>query len=103
MIAVWSGTVLTLNRPQTSRTLDQQQGHRQHPTEVPAPSHAMDAVQRHGGVSPREDSSCVRCPSTKNFHFIESNLPVSPGKRRELQTSTRGDATLQYEKPTISQ
>ena len=61
-IAVWSGTVLTLNRPQTSRALDQQQGHRQHPTEVPAPSHAMDAVQRQGGISPREDSSCVRCP-----------------------------------------
>ena len=30
-----------------------------------------------------------------HVHLIESNLPVSPGKRSELQTSTRDDATLQ--------
>ena len=30
-----------------------------------------------------------------HVHLIESNLPVSPGKRSELQTSTRDDATIQ--------
>ena len=30
-----------------------------------------------------------------HVHLIESNLPVSPGKRSELQTSKRDDATLQ--------
>ena len=47
-ISLWSGTVQTLNRPQTSRALNQQQGSRQHPTEVPAPSREIDAVQRQG-------------------------------------------------------
>ena len=30
-----------------------------------------------------------------HVHLIESNLPVSPGKRSELQTSTVDDATIQ--------
>ena len=33
-VPVWSGTVQTLDQPQTPRALDQQQGHRQHPIEV---------------------------------------------------------------------
>ena len=110
-IPVWSGTVQTLNRPETSRALDQQQGSRQHPTEVPAPSHEVmrynvkseyspgktlvvsDALSR----SPIEDPSVSSTEEDVNLHvhLIESNLPVSPGKRSELQTSTRDDATIQ--------
>ena len=47
-IPVWYGTVQTLNRTQTSRALDQQQGPRQHHTDVRATSHEIDAVQREG-------------------------------------------------------
>ena len=65
-IPVWSGTVQTLNRPQTSRALDQQQGPRQHPTAVPAPSREIDAIQRQSGIFAWEDSSCVRCSVTES-------------------------------------
>ena len=65
-IHLWFGTVQTLNRPQTSRALDQQQGPRQLPTEVPAPSHEIDAVQRQGRIFAWEDSSCVRCSVTES-------------------------------------
>ena len=63
-IPVWFGTVQTLNRPQTSRALDQQQGHRQHPNNLlrcHAPSREIDAVQRQDGAFAREDYSRVIC------------------------------------------
>ena len=66
-IPVWSGTVQTLNRPQIYRALDQQQGHRQHPTEVPAPFREIHVVQRQGGVFAWEVSGCVICCVTESY------------------------------------
>ena len=47
--------------------------------------------------SPIKDPSVSSTEEDVNLHvhLIESNLPVSPGKRSELQTSTRYDATIQ--------
>ena len=52
-----------------------------------------DALSR----SPMNDQSVSSTEEDVNLHvhLIESNLPVSPGKRSELHTSTRDDATLQ--------
>ena len=50
----------------TSRALEQQQGPRQHTTEVPACSRDTDAVQRQGGIFAWEDSSCDRCSVTES-------------------------------------
>ena len=52
-----------------------------------------DALSR----SPINDPSVSSTEEDVNLHvhLIESNLPVSPGKRSELHTSTRDDATLQ--------
>ena len=52
-----------------------------------------DALSR----SPMNDPSVSSTEEDVNLHvhLIESNLPVSPGKRSELHTSTRDDATLQ--------
>ena len=60
-VPVWSGTVQIIDQPQTSRALDQQQGPRQHPIEVLAPSRDIDAVQLQDGVFAREDYSRVIC------------------------------------------
>ena len=70
-IPVWYVTVQTLNRPHTSRALDQQQGHRQHPTEVQATSHEIDAVQREGGILAQEDSNGPYPPrSTRHYGVV---------------------------------
>ena len=51
-----------------------------------------DALSR----SPINDPSVYSTEEDVNLHghLIESNLPVSPGKRSELQICTRYDATL---------
>ena len=52
-----------------------------------------DALSR----SPIKDTSVFSTEEDVNLHvqLIESNLPVFPGKRSKLQTSTRDDATIQ--------
>ena len=112
-IPVWSVTVQTVTRPHNYCALDQQQGPRQHPYDVPAPSRetmrctvnaeysprnilvASDALSR----SPINDPSVSSTEDDANLqvHLIESNIQVSPGKRSDLHKSTRHGATLQPE------
>ena len=106
-----SGTVQIVNEPQSSRALDHNKDLDNTPLMCQRLLMRLMRYNDNAEYSPGKtlvvsdvlSRSPINGPSVSSteedvslhVHLIESNIPVSPGKRSQLQISTRYDATLQ--------